>query len=76
MPPSGLQPSPLEIVKIVEHQLGVPVPIQTVEGPTSRMLIMGQSAGPEATLRIAGSMVHPGSFRRHLGKRTQFAVWR
>ena len=44
--------------------------IKTVERSTAWMLIMGESAGPEATLRIAGSVVHSGSFRGHLDKWT------
>jgi hypothetical protein len=39
------------------------------------MLIMGESAGPEAALWIAGRIVHPGPFGRDLGEWTQLAIW-
>jgi hypothetical protein len=40
------------------------------------MLIMGKSAGPEAALRIAGCIIHPGPFWRYIDESAQFAVWR
>ena len=59
VPPSGLQPSPLEIVRPSSITLDPPVPIEPVERAASGVVVVGQGAGPESALRVAGAVVHP-----------------
>ncbi len=48
--------------------------IEAIERCAASALIMGNRAGPEPTLRIAGGIVHASSRRCHLSQRAQLAL--
>jgi hypothetical protein len=72
VPPSGLQPSPLEIVRPPEHRPRLSVAIQPIERSATGMV--GLRDGPEPVLRIASGIVHPRPWRGDLGEQAQRAV--
>ena len=74
MAPSGLQPSPLAIVRPLEHLVDASVALEPVEGAAALVVVVGQAAGPQPSLRVTRRVVHPCPRRGDLGHVAQHAV--
>ena len=58
---------PVRDRQAVEDPRDPAVPVEAVERAAALAVVVGQAAGPEPALRVAGGVVQPGSGRRDLG---------